>query len=125
MLWLWGRGLCAGGQESLWTLRDLQGLGRLQSLAKDGTPSGNFGNRIGVDYIAAVGQRVAKRNWNVGSSGFQQEMLVADCRRSPVVGDGHDDDGEIEGVLGAIENLDDAVNPVIADLWKLKPFDQQ
>jgi len=52
-------------------------------------------------------------------------MLVADGRRSPVVGNGHDDDGQIEVVLGTVRELNDPVNPIVADLWRLKPFDQQ
>ncbi len=34
-------------------------------------------------------------------------------------------DGQIEGVLGAIGDLDGAVNPVVVDLGRLKPFEQQ
>src|ERR1700687_6026410 len=52
-------------------------------------------------------------------------MLVADRRRSPVVGNGYDDDGQIEVVLGTVGEQDGAVNPVVADLRRLKPLDQQ
>ena len=111
-------------KESLRTLGDLQRVGRLQSLAKDGAPGGNFGNGVSVDYIAAVGQRVTKRNFNAVRAGFQGETFVADCGRSSVVGDGYDDDGEVEGFFGAVRNLNRAVDSVVVDFWRLKPFEQ-
>ncbi len=52
-------------------------------------------------------------------------MFVADGRRSPVLGDGHDDDSQIKHVLGTIGDLQDAVDPVVVNLWKFKPFKQQ
>src|SRR5208282_6709997 len=108
-------------EKPLRTLHDLQRLRALESPAKDGVPAGDFGNGIGMDHIGAIGERVAEGNLKVGSARFQRKMLVADCRRPPIFGDGHDDDGQIEGFGGTIGDLDDAVDPVVADLWRLKP----
>jgi hypothetical protein len=44
-----------GGQKPLRSLRDLQRLRCLESLAKDGLPGGDFSNRIGVYHVSAVG----------------------------------------------------------------------
>src|SRR5882762_3626042 len=110
--------------KPLRTLDDLQRLRCLQSLAKDGFPGGDFSNGIGMDHVAAVGQCVAKGNFNAGRAGFQREMLVPNCRCTPVVGDGHDDHRQVEGVGGAVRYLDGAVNSVVVDLRRLKPFEQ-
>src|ERR1017187_7274706 len=107
------------------TLHDLQRLRFLQPLAQDGFPGGDFSNGIGMDHIGAVRQRVAKGNLNADRAGFQRKMLVADGRGSSVLGDGHDDHCQIEAVLGTIGDLDDPVNSVVADLGRLKPFEQQ
>ena len=74
----------------------------METLAKDGVPGGNFSNCIDADHVTAVGQGVAKGNFDVGVAGLQREMLVADCCRSSIFGDGYHDDGQIECVLGPI-----------------------
>src|SRR5208282_4411241 len=114
-----------GRQKPLRALCDLQRLRGLESLPKDGAPGRYLRDGIGVDYVPAVGQRVAKRNLNVGRAGFEQEMLVANSGCSSVVGDGHDDYGQIEGITRAVGDLDGSVDPVVADPGRLKPFEQQ
>ena len=52
-------------------------------------------------------------------------MLIADCGCASVIGDGHDDYGQIEGVMGAIRDYDGAVNPIVLDLGVMQPFEQQ
>src|SRR5882762_7705246 len=110
--------------KPLRTLDNLQRLRCLESLAKDGFPGGDFSNGIGMDYVAAVGQCVAKRNLNVGCAGFQREMLVANCCRAPVVGHSHDDHSQVEDVGGTVGYLDGSVNSVVMDLRRLQPFEQ-
>jgi hypothetical protein len=109
----------------LGALHNLQSLRGLESLAKDGIPGGNFSDGVGMDHVSAVGKCVAEGNLDVGIAGFQREMLVAYGGRSSVVGDGYDDHGQIEGVVGAIGDLEGAVDPIVMDLCRFKPFQQQ
>lgn len=104
--------------------RNPQGSRRLQPLAQNVVARGNFRDRIGMDDIGAVGQRVAEGDRKICGSRFEGEALVADGGGAPILGDGDDDDGKVKFVFGTIGNLDRTVNPVVVNRRRIEPLER-
>ena len=94
-------------------------------MAKDGISGGDLGDGIGMNDVATVGQGVAERNLRGSGAGLEREMLVSDSGGAAILGDGDDDDGQVESFGGSVGDLYRAVNAIVVGLRRLIPFQEQ